>query len=53
MNNVQIFKNSLFGEVRVDVSENNEPLFHATDVARALRYANTAEAVATHCKSNT
>lgn len=40
MNNIQIFKNSSFGEVRVTMSENNEPLFCLVDVCNALGIAN-------------
>lgn len=39
MDDIQIFKNEVFGEVRV-VETNEEPLFCAKDVATAL-----------HCKS--
>lgn len=47
--NVQIFRNGMFGEVRV-ASENGKVLFAGTDVAKALGYNNPAEAIATHCK---
>lgn len=32
-NNIQIFKNEQFGEIRTVANENNEPLFVANDVA--------------------
>lgn len=47
MNNVQIFKNSDFGEIRMVVID-NEPWFVGKDVAEALEYANTRDALATH-----
>jgi anti-repressor protein len=50
-NNIQIFQNEQFGEVRVVMNENNEPLFCAKDVAAALGYSDTADAIQRHCKS--
>ena len=50
-NNIQIFKNEQFGEVRIIMNENNEPLFCAKDVAAALGYSDTADAIQRHCKS--
>lgn len=44
MNQLQIFKNSDFGEVRT-VTINNEPWFVATDVCRALEIKNATDAV--------
>lgn len=46
---MQIFERSEFGSVRV-VEHNGEPWFVASDVARALGYANPAEAIQDHCK---
>lgn len=46
---IQIFNNEEFGEVRVMGTPDN-PLFCATDVAKALGYANPAKAVIDHCK---
>lgn len=51
MANIQIFNNPQFGEVRVATTENGEPLFCAKDVAMALGYADTADAISRHCKS--
>lgn len=48
-NGMQIFERSEFGSVRV-VEHNGEPWFVASDVARALGYANPAEAIQDHCK---
>lgn len=36
MSNVKIFENPEFGQVRVIVNENNEPLFCLTDVCGVL-----------------
>lgn len=49
MNEVQIFQNKSFGEVRV-VEWNGEPWFVASDVARVLGYVNPQEATREHCK---
>ena len=51
MADIQIFNNPQFGEVRVAMTENGEPLFCAKDVAKALGYTDTADAVSRHCKS--
>ena len=50
MDDIQIFKNEVFGEVRVAWT-NEEPLFCAKDVATALGYSDTADAIKRHCKS--
>ena len=50
MNNIQIFENPDFGQVRVFIEE-DKPLFVAKDVAVLLGYSNPAEAIITHCKS--
>lgn len=47
MNNIQIFKNEQFGEVRV-VEQNGEPWFVGKDVAEILGYSDTNKAVAMH-----
>lgn len=47
MNELQIFKNVEFGEVRT-VTIDNEPWFVGKDVAEALGYKNTKDALATH-----
>lgn len=49
-NNIQIFKNESFGEIRV-AGTSEEPLFCAKDVAIALGYSDTADAIQRHCKS--
>ena len=50
MSNIKLFENPEFGQVRVFL-EDGEPLFVAKDIATILGYSNTAEAIATHCKS--
>lgn len=44
MNELQIFKNNEFGEIRT-VTKNNEPWFVATDVCSALDISNTSQAL--------
>lgn len=48
---IQIFENPQFGNVRVTMSESNEPMFCAKDIAIALGYSDTNDAVSRHCKS--
>lgn len=47
MNNLQIFKNEEFGEIRT-VELNNETYFVGKDVATALGYANARDAISKH-----
>lgn len=47
MGELQIFKNEEFGEIRT-VTIDNEPWFVGKDVAEALGYKNTKDALATH-----
>lgn len=49
MNELQIFKNPEFGQVRT-VVYNGKPYFVGSDVAKALGYAIPHKAVQTHCK---
>lgn len=49
MNDLQIFNNPEFGEIRT-LEENGEVYFCGADVARALGYAKPQNAVAAHCK---
>lgn len=51
MNEITIFSNPQFGEIRTLADETNEPQFCAKDVATALGYADTADAISRHCKS--
>lgn len=49
MSNVQVFKNTEFGELDVIVADGRE-LFPATECARMLGYTNPERAVREHCK---
>ena len=49
MQELQIFKNEKFGEVRIEVV-NGKELFCASDVARALGYKRPNDATTQHCK---
>lgn len=48
MADIQIFNNEQFGEIRTVVNESGEPMFCASDVAKALGYSNGRDAVAKH-----
>ncbi len=52
MNDIQIFNNPEFGEIRT-IEENGVPLFCGSDVARALGYGEPHKAVSRHCKGGT
>ena len=47
MNNISIFKNEQFGEIRV-INQNNEPWFIGKDVADLLGYKNSRDALNKH-----
>ena len=47
MNELQIFQNSEFGEIRT-IEKDGEPWFVGKDVAEILGYANASKAVSTH-----
>lgn len=49
MNDLQIFNNPQFGEVRT-ITEDGVTLFCGSDVAKALGYKKPQNAIATHCK---
>lgn len=49
MNELQIFQNAEFGQIRT-VQLNNTTYFMATDVAKALGYANPHDAIIKHCR---
>lgn len=51
MNQLQIFKNSDFGQIRTIEKEGNI-LFAASDVAKALGYSKARDAIVKHCKSS-
>ena len=48
MNNIQIFKNTVFGEIRTMTNEKGETFFVGKDVAQALGYSKPLNAIATH-----
>ena len=52
MNELQIFKNTEFGEVRT-IEENGKVLFCGSDCAKALGYTNPNKAVNDHCRAIT
>ena len=47
MHNIQVFKNSEFGEIR-SIEINNEPYFIGKDIAEILGYKNTRDAINKH-----
>lgn len=49
MNNLQVFKNEQFGEVRT-IEENGKILFCGSDCAKALGYSRANDAVSAHCR---
>ena len=49
MNDIQIFNNSEFGEIRT-IEINGKPYFSSSDIATALGYSNPRDAVSRHCK---
>lgn len=48
MTDIQIFSNPQFGEIRTLADEANEPMFCASDVCKALGYANPRDAISRH-----
>lgn len=52
MNDLQIFQNPRFGEVRT-ITEDGVTLFCGKDVAAALGYSDPKKAIARHCKGGT
>ena len=49
MNEVQIFNNADFGEIRT-IEEGSTVLFCGSDVAKALGYSNPRDAISRHCR---
>lgn len=49
MNELQIFTNEEFGEIRT-MEIDGKPYFAATDIAKALGYTSPRDAIARHCK---
>lgn len=52
MNEIQIFNNPDFGEVRT-IEENGVVMFCGSDVAKALGYTNPSKALSDHCRGVT
>lgn len=50
MNNIQIFNNTEFGEIRTAEIE-GKPYFMATDIAKALGYSRPNDAISAHCRA--
>ena len=48
-NGIKVFQNEQFGKVRT-LDEDGKVLFSASDVAKALGYSNTRDAITRHCK---
>lgn len=48
MNEIQIFNSPQFGEIRTATDDNNEPLFCAADVCKALGYVNGRDSISKH-----
>lgn len=48
MNEIKIFENPQFGEIRTMTDEQNAPLFCALDLCVALGYANSRDAITRH-----
>ena len=49
-NEIKIFENPSFGEIRTVINEDGKLFFVASDVAKALGYAVPQKAVINHCK---
>lgn len=49
MNDLQIFKNAEFGNVRI-IEKDGQPLFCGSDVAKSLGYAKPNDAISAHCR---
>lgn len=52
MNELQIFNNPEFGEIRTFMEQDGSVSFCGTDSATALGYANTRDALIRHCKKD-
>jgi uncharacterized phage-encoded protein len=50
MNEIKIFENSDFGEIRTLETADKKVLFCGTDVAKALGYSNPRKAISDHCR---
>ena len=52
MNEIQIFSNPEFGEIRTLETSDGKFMVCGADAAKALGYADTAKAVKAHCKED-
>ncbi len=52
MNELKLFENPEFGNVRTLEANDGKVMFCGTDIAAALGYADAAKAIKTHCKSD-
>ena len=52
MQELQKFINQEFGEIRTFTESNGNVTFCAADIANALKYSNTRDAIIRHCKSD-
>ena len=48
MKEIQFFHHEMFGAIRTTTNEQGEPLFVGKDVAEALGYSNTRDALSKH-----
>lgn len=53
MNEMKIFENEAFGEIRTLETDDGKALFCGADIANALGYSNPRKALADHCKGVT
>ena len=51
MKEIKIFNHEMFGAIRTTTNERGEPLFVGKDVAEALGYSNTRDALRKHVDS--
>ena len=49
-NEIQVFQNSEFGDIRTVTEDGGKVLFCGRDIAAALGYSNTRDALNRHCK---
>ncbi|MBQ8824256.1 MAG: phage antirepressor KilAC domain-containing protein [Ruminococcus sp.] len=51
-NEIQVFVNDLFGSVRILTQNDGKVMFCGSDVAKALGYSNSPDAISKHCKKD-
>lgn len=51
-NEIQVFMNEVFGEIRILEQNDGKVLFCGTDVAKALGYQDAPKAIKAHCKED-